>query len=149
ASLYGASTLFPFAKYASCGAPAANAIWPMAYVVHANEARQNPNFLFRRAVKLVKGSDLSALGNCPGGVPCGLTIAHENPGDIQGYYNCPNNCTGTNAWNDPHVAASVLGDAVTLLSNNWNDVNSFIVPFNMPQSSTTPTPIVRNATTTW
>ncbi len=66
ASLYGTTnTTAAFAQYASCSAPTANAIWPMAYVVHANEARENPNFFFRRAVKLVNGSDLSALGNLP------------------------------------------------------------------------------------
>ncbi len=29
------------------------------------------------------------------------------------------------------VAAAVAGDAVTLLSDNWNDVNSFIFPYNI------------------
>jgi hypothetical protein len=129
ASLYGATnTTAAFAKYASCSAPTANAIWPMAYVVHANEARQNPNFFFRRAVKLVNGSDLSALGTCPSAVACGLSFAAENPVYIQGDFNCPSSCSGT-TWNDPHVAASVLADAVTLLSNQWNDVNSFTSPF--------------------
>ena len=129
ASLYGASTISAFSQYSTCTAPAANAIWPMAYVVHANEARQNPNFFFRRAVKLINGSDLSALGACPGSVPCGISVAAENPVYIQGDYNCPGNCTA-GVFNDPHVAASVLGDAVTLLSNNWNDVNSFTSTFN-------------------
>jgi hypothetical protein len=129
ASLYGANATFAFAQYSTCAAPTANAIWPMAYVVHANEARQNPNPFFRRAVKLVNGRDLSALGTCPSGVACGISVAAENPVYIQGDYNCPGSCTG-GVWNDPHVAASVLGDAVTLLSNNWNDVNSFSSSFN-------------------
>ncbi|HWZ98451.1 MAG TPA: hypothetical protein VN025_11890 [Candidatus Dormibacteraeota bacterium] len=139
ASLYGASAIFAFGQYSTCSAPSANAIWPMAYVVHANEARQNPNFFFRRAVKLVNGSDLSALGTCPGAVACGISVAAENPVYIQGDFNCPGSCTG-NVFNDPHVAASVLGDAVTLLSNNWNDVNSFSTTFNMGN---------RNAVTTY
>jgi hypothetical protein len=139
ASLYGSNATAAFAQYASCTAPTANAIWPMAYVVHANEARQNPNFFFRRAVKLVNGSDLSALGTCPSAVACGISVAAENPTYIQGDFNCPSSCSG-GTWNDPHVAASVLADAVTLLSNNWNDVNSFTATFNMSN---------RNALTTY
>jgi hypothetical protein len=103
-------------------------VWAGTMVIHANEARQNPNFLFRRAVKLANGADL--IGNldaCPGGIVCGLTIAAENPVYIQGDYNCPA-CAG-NVFNNRDVGASVIGDAVTVLSNNWNDVNSFAGPF--------------------
>jgi len=63
------------------------------------------------------------LNVCPGGVTCGLTIVAENPVYIQGDYNCPA-CSG-NTFNTKDVGASVIGDSVTLLSNNWNDVNSF------------------------
>ena len=45
---------------------------------------------------------------------------------MQGDWNA--NSAG-NGWNDPHVATSIVADAVTLLSNNWNDVNSFTTPF--------------------
>jgi Tfp pilus assembly protein PilX len=104
-----------------------NVVWSGTLVIHANEARQNPNPLFRRAVKLVNGSDLiSNLGPCPGGVTCGLTVAAENPVYIQGDFNCPA-CSGT-AFNNSDVGASVAGDAVTVLSNAWNDVNSFTGP---------------------
>ena len=69
----------------------------------------------------------------------GFTIGSENPVYIQGNYNsnCPagggaaQGCTVTNAtldptWNgglpDPnHAAAAVIADAVTILSNNWQD----------------------------
>ena len=110
----------------NCGVTDASGshIWPGTFVIHANEARENPNFLFRRAVKLVNGSDLiDNLNACPGGVTCGLTIVAENPVYIQGDYNCPA-CSG-NTFNTKDVGASVIGDSVTLLSNNWNDVNSF------------------------
>jgi hypothetical protein len=103
-------------------------VWPGTFVVHANEARENPNFIFRRAVKLVNGSDLADnLDTCPGGVTCGLTIAAENPVYLQGSYNCPA-CTGF-PLSSTDVGASIIGDAVTLLSDNWNDVNSFIGPY--------------------
>ncbi|HUO16032.1 MAG TPA: hypothetical protein VMX38_13700 [Verrucomicrobiae bacterium] len=67
----------------------------------------------------------------------GFTVASENPVYIQGNYNsnCPaasanGNCTPNNATYDtnwgggaqvPHAAASIIADAVTLLSNNWQD----------------------------
>ena len=105
-------------------------IWPGTLVIHANEARENPNFLFRRAVKLVNGADLiDNLNACPGAVTCGLTIVAENPVYVQGDYNCPG-CAG-NAFNNKDVGAAVIGDAVTLLSDSWNDVNSFASPYNL------------------
>jgi hypothetical protein len=55
-----------------------------------------------------------------------LTIAAENPVYIQGDFNAPSNGT----WTGASVAAAVAGDAVTLLSDNWNDVNSFAFPYN-------------------
>ncbi|MGA2812008.1 MAG: pilus assembly PilX N-terminal domain-containing protein [Candidatus Acidiferrum sp.] len=113
--------------------------WSGTMVIHANEARENPNPLFRRAVKLVNGSDLiDNLDQCPGNVTCGLTIAAENPVYIQGSFNCPG-CAG-NAFNNRDVGASVIGDAVSVLSDGWNDVNSFAGPYNLN---------VRTATTSY
>ena len=68
----------------------------------------------------------------------GFTVASENPVYIQGNYNtnCPSastsgNCTPNNttydtSWNTggaqvPHAAAAIIADAVTMLSNNWQD----------------------------
>jgi len=68
----------------------------------------------------------------------GFTVASENPVYIQGNYNsnCPaagsNTCTPGNPNYDPtwtsaaaaepnHSATSIIADAVTLLSNNWQD----------------------------
>lgn len=128
-SLTATNVTGALAKNVDCtGVSSPSSTWPMTEIIHANEARQNPNPFFRRAVKLTDGSDLSGLGSCPGGIACGLTIAVENPVYIEGDYNCPSGCSG-GTYNDPHVASSVLGDAVTLLSNNWNDVNSFIGPY--------------------
>lgn len=100
--------------------------WPRTFLKNANEGRENPNALFRRAVKLVNGN-LINLPVCPGGVPCGLSITTENPAYIQGDYNAN---SGGGGFADPGVAAAVAADAVTILSNNWNDVNSFAFPFN-------------------
>jgi hypothetical protein len=111
----------------------------MMIATSSNAARENPALFFRRAVKIVNGSNLSAVGTCPGGNNCGLTIAAENPIYIQGDYNA--NFGGIGFGSSPTtVAASVAGDAVTLLSNNWNDTNSFASPY----AQTT-----RSGVTTW
>ena len=118
--------------------------WPGTFVANANEARQNPPALFRRALKLVNGG-LINLPLCPGNVPCGLTIATENPAYIQGDYN--SNSAG-GGWADPDVAASVAADALTLLSNSWNDANSFAAPFNLTPGAA-PLTSGRSGTTSW
>jgi hypothetical protein len=97
------------------------------------EARVNPAIFFTRALKLVHGSTIN-IGNC-GAVPCGLTITAENSVYIQGDYNAPGGSfAGANA------PASVLADAVTLLSNSWTDVSSYNFPY---------TPGSRPGTTSW
>jgi hypothetical protein len=82
------------------------------------QAEVNRAVLFRRALKLVNGS----LGNI---VAPGLSIVAENPVYIQGDWNAS---VGA-GFGNPHVATAVIGDAVTLLSNAWNDVNSFTSPY--------------------
>lgn len=100
--------------------------WPGWYAARANEARENVPMFFRRALKIVNGSNLN-LGACPNGIPCGLTIVSENPAYIEGDYNA-----GANGnFATPNVGAAVIADAVTLLSKNWNDVNSFAFPYNL------------------
>jgi len=108
----------------TCAAPgySSGAIWPMAYVTNANAARENPPLFFRRAVKIMDGNNLTAVGGCPSGVSCGLTIVAENPVYVQGDFNA-NSAGG--GWGDPGIPTSIAGDAVTLLSVNWNDANSF------------------------
>jgi Tfp pilus assembly protein PilX len=111
----------------NCATP--TTIWPGYYIKNTQEARMNPPLFFRRALKLVNGSNISApLGAkaCPGAVACGLSIVSENPVYVQGDYNA-NSAGG--GFNDPHVASAVLADAFTFLSNSWNDVNSFSSPY--------------------
>ena len=106
-----------------CASPATP--WPGWYA-NAMEARENLPLFFRRALKIVNGSSVS-LGTCPNGNPCGLTIASENPVYVQGDFNAlPNGNFGA-----AHTATAIIGDALTLLSNNWNDVNSFAFPYNL------------------
>jgi hypothetical protein len=88
-------------------------------------ARRNPAIFFRRALKLVNGG----IGNLP---PPGLTIASENPVYVQGNWNA-----GNNNFPNPHIASAILTDAITLLSNNWNDRRSFTDPHDQgPRTAT-------------
>jgi len=111
-------------------------IWPFLLAANAATARENPPLFFRRAVKIVNANNLTAVGTCPSGVSCGLTIAVENPVYIQGDFNAN---AGGNGWNDPSIPSSVAGDAVTLLSDQWSDINSYSSPYiqNARQGSTT------------
>jgi hypothetical protein len=93
--------------------------WPFE-VVDAQDVRENPPLVFRRALKLVNGVSIS-LGTC-NTVICGLSIAAENPVYVQGDYNNPGAST---SFTGANVSASVVGDSVTVLSDAWNDVNSF------------------------
>jgi hypothetical protein len=79
-------------------------------------ARANRTPFFRRALKIVNG----ALGQLPNGI----TVTSENPVYVQGNYN--SNGDFVTAGNVP---AAVIADAVTLLSNNWNDLRSFNSPW--------------------
>jgi hypothetical protein len=102
----------------------------------AGVARKNRPVFFRRALKLYNGARID-LGNNSGGIPWGLTIASENPVYIQGNFNAND---ASNGFNGNHLAASIIADAVTLLSNSWNDKLSFDNPNN---------PGNRAASTTW
>ncbi len=57
-------------------------------------------------VRLTNGADLSAMGDN------GLTVVTDRPLYVQGDYNLGN------------APASIMADAVTVLSNDWNDANS-------------------------
>jgi len=99
-------------------------------------ARKNWVSGARHVLRLVDGS----LGNVPLRTdsaatldsPGGFTVASENPVYILGDYNS-NAADAANWANDTtafqndqtgHAAASVITDALTLLSNNWTDLES-------------------------
>ena len=82
--------------------------------ISGGEAKVNRLMHFRRVLKLTNGT----LGNI---VAPGLTVAAENPVYVQGDWNA----SVAAGWTGASVATSVAADAVTLLSNLWNDVNSF------------------------
>jgi PilX N-terminal len=114
-----------------CGAVGA-APSPSYLYVQTQEARENPPLFFRRALKIVNGSTVNLGTACYGPAPnppCGLTIAAENPAYIQGEFN--DGGVNDGSWAGVSVAAAVAADSVTLLSQNWNDANSFISPYSL------------------
>ncbi len=142
------------ANYSLYGLPAAGWGTPIDRQV----ARVNRAFYFRRALKLVNGG----RGELPANGSQGLTVAAENPLYVEGNYNActnnidqlinagtgvPRNNTG-NAWQAActggvvfgatpgvdHVSAAVIADSVTLLSNAWNDIASFVNPHDVDRA---------------
>jgi Tfp pilus assembly protein PilX len=104
-----------------------------AVSLNASIMRGNRPIFFRRALKLTGGSALRTSGIT------GLTIASENPVYVQGDYNVGN---PANFATETHIAAAVIADAIVLLSNAWNDINSFYptpngVTGNVPMNATT------------
>lgn len=81
----------------------------------------------RHAVRLINGSagNLPLRNNANPNNTGGFTLATENPAYIYGNYN-----TTDAGYANPHASAGVVADAVTLLSKNWNDSNSFTNPTN-------------------
>jgi hypothetical protein len=109
---------------------------PMTGIDTALAKRVRPVY-FRRALKLANGQKIN-LGyhttDTNVKIPYGLSIASENPVYVQGNYNAtkqadlttPLEVTGGN-WTS--VPASIVADAVTMLSVNWKDSNSFSSPY--------------------
>ena len=88
--------------------------------ITAAHALINRQILFRRALKLVNGGIVGGVSS----LPPGFTVASENPVYVDGNYNALANDTDA----DPHVPAAIIADAVTLLSSNWTDIQSFQTP---------------------
>jgi hypothetical protein len=123
-------------------APLVSSARPWFYTgVSAGIARKNRPIFFRRALKLMNGSTID-LGSVDGNA-LGLAVISENPVYVQGNYNS----TG-GTFDGTHVAASVIADAVTLLSNNWNDIYSFNCPHTLSSTCNGSKP-GRVASTTW
>ena len=114
---------------------------------------------FRRGVRLINGQTLPGIYDSTvpdNGRTRGFTLASENGVYVRGNYNAtgvsnvPPLGTGNTLYseylpfNGPlHIPASVVADAVTILSNNWNDAASFRSPVTAPYNQT-----LRPATTT-
>ena len=91
-------------------------------VVNCNTARANWVSGARHAVRLVDGTE----GNVPTRLDNdlgGFTLASENPAYVLGNYNA-----NSGGFVDPHAESAIIADTVTLLSNNWSDLNMWANP---------------------
>jgi len=84
----------------------------------------------RHAIVIENGT----LGNLPINFPAGtggFTVASEEPAYILGNYNANDASlllVPPASLGDPHAAAAVIADTVTLLSRNWNNEQSMFNP---------------------
>jgi len=111
-------------------------------------ARKNRVSGARHGLRVINGSGGNlplnpAAAPPPGGTSGGFTVASENPVYVIGDYNA------AGGWTDPHSAAAVIADSVTLLSKNWgvwdgSNMNGDIRSFFYPTTQTN-----RNATETY
>lgn len=106
---------------------------------------------FRRGVRLINGTTLP--GNYDSATPentNGFTVASENGIYVKGNYNA----TGIRSVGTPtqstdylpqdtvdHIPASIVGDAITVLSNSWLDGTSFSDPFALTNRNASETTI--------
>lgn len=99
---------------------------------------------YRRGVRLVHGTVLPGIYNA--GSPSstrGFTVASENGLYVHGNYNTTGASSPPSTGNTPynqyspfdtslHIPASIVSDAVTILSNSWNDGQSFMSSVTSP-----------------
>ena len=93
---------------------------------------------YRRGVRLTNGTTLPGIYDSA--VPAntrGFTVATENNMYVQGNYNATSAAAPPTSGNTPynqyypfdtalHIPASIVADGVTILSNAWNDGQSFM-----------------------
>ncbi len=106
---------------------------------------------YRRAVRLINGERIPGIydSGSPNNTR-GFTFSSENGVYVLGNYNA----TGISTVGDPtpsanylpqnsasHVPASIIGDAVTILSRNWTDGNGFKNAFNKGNRDATETTV--------
>ena len=109
--------------------------------VGRGQAATADHLYFRRGVRLINGTALPGIydSTTPTNTK-GFTLASENGVYIKGNYNAtgagvssssavtpPENYSPQNTAN--HIPAAIVSDAVTVLSNSWNDSESFATPF--------------------
>ncbi len=112
---------------------------------------------YRRGVRLINAGTLP--GNYDSANPTtttGFTFASENGVYTWKNYNVTNvsvaggtssttsdrySPQGGTTGGNLHIPASIVGDAVTVLSNNWNDGESFAIPYDLASRQATDTQV--------
>lgn len=120
---------------ATCEAPKYADTW------NADQAAFDDHKYYRRGVRLVNGVVLPGIydSTTPSNTR-GFTLASENGVYIQGNYNATGVSSVPTTGNTPynqylpnntatHIPGSVIADAITILSNAWNDAKSFNSPY--------------------
>jgi hypothetical protein len=96
--------------------------WDSIPLLYSGRGRLARPVLFRRALKLTNGGMVAGVSN---NLPAsGLTVTAENPVYVQGNYNA----TAASVTAEPNVAAAIIADAITLLSNAFTDAMTFQYP---------------------
>lgn len=109
--------------------------------VARGQAATADHLYYRRGIRLINGTTLPGIYNSatPANTK-GFTLSSENGVYVKGNYNATGvgvsgstavtpteNYSPQNTAN--HIPAAIVSDAVTVLSNNWNDAESFASPF--------------------
>ena len=109
--------------------------------VATDQAATADHLYYRRGVRLINASTLpGAYDTTTPTNTKGFTFASENGVYVKGNYNATGvGVSGSSAVTSPanyspqnsanHIPAAIVADAVTILSNNWSDANSFANPF--------------------
>ncbi len=117
--------------------------------ISPGEAATRDHLYYRRGVRLINGTVLPGVYDV--GMPRntkGFTVASENGVYVKGNYNATGVTSVPSTGNTPynnyspfntatHIPASIVADGVTILSNAWNDAQSFttaLAPANPSQS---------------
>lgn len=108
---------------------------------------------YRRGVRLINGTVLPGIYDSatPSNTK-GFTVASENGIYVKGNYNATGVANKYVVGNTPyneylpfntsaHIPASIVSDSVTILSNNWNDAQSFAFPYDLTRRKATETTV--------
>ena len=103
---------------------------------------------YRRGIRLINGTQPpGAYDSTNPANTKGLTVASENGIYVQGNYNStgianvgtPTLSTDYLPSGASDIPCSIAGDSITILSNNWNDGESFVYPFSLGNRASTET----------
>lgn len=121
--------------------------------IFRSRAATSDHGFYRRGVRLINGTTLPGIYDA--GKPDqtkGFTVASENGVYVQGNYNATGVTLPGGSLPAPsqnylpqntltHIPAAVVSDAVTILSNNWDDAKSFRFPFTQADRLATATQV--------
>jgi hypothetical protein len=104
--------------------PNANGVYSSGYpnILYVSDNRPNSTTNVY-AVRLVNGSVIPT-NMAPSGDATGFTVATPNPLYVEGNYNCPNSAALGTTNTAQTFPASLVSDALTILSANWLDSES-------------------------